>query len=125
MSLTAQDMIAALDEGLAQAGETIRIQRLATPPASGISAVVICLAVIRGYAPAELIPGSGIAQTDQKMIFSPTPITAAAWPAVGLSPIPRRGDRVISNRGPLTVQAAAGIYAGDTLVRIEAQVRGL
>jgi hypothetical protein len=122
--MTPQEAIAALDAGLAQAGETIRLMRLASPPASGIAAVVTCLAAVRGYDPSDISPGSGITQQDQKMILSPTLIVAAGWPGAGLSPVPRQGDRIVSNRGPLTIQDAAGTYVQDVLVRIEARVRG-
>lgn len=119
----AQDMIDALDMGLAQAGETVRLMRMVASPGSGIASQVTCLAVIRGYAPSDLVPGSGINQQDQKFIFSPTPIVAANWPGNG-NFIPRQGDRIATNRGVLTVQAGAGIYVQDTLVRIELQARG-
>lgn len=108
-----------LNSGLAMAGESVSLRRLATPPATGFIYQVDCLAVIRGYSPSELAAGSGITQEDQKMILSPTALTAAGWPGV-----PRRGDRVVTNRGVMTVQAAAGLYVQDALVRIELTVRG-
>lgn len=122
--MIAQEAIAALDDALHQAGESVRLLRMATAPASGIASEVTCLALIRGYAPSELVAGTGIGQQDQKMIISPTPILMAGWPGGGGSPVPRQGDRIISNRGPLTIQDAAGFYVADVLVRIEIQARG-
>jgi hypothetical protein len=116
-------MIDALDDALAQSGESIRLLRMNAPPATGIAHEVTCLAMMRGYAPLEVVVGSGITQQDQKAIFSPTPILTAGWPGTA-NPVPRVGDRVVSVRGVLTVQAAAGIYVQGVLVRLEAQLRG-
>jgi hypothetical protein len=121
--MTPQDMIDALDAGLADTGEQVRLLRMARSPQTGIVAEVTIHTMIRGYSPIEVAAGSGISQQDQKMIFSPTPIRAAGWPGTA-NPIPREGDRVVSTRGVLTIQAAAGIYVKNVLVRIEAQVRG-
>lgn len=119
--MSVQDLIDDLDAGLAENGEAVRVLRLATPPATGVAKEADCNALIRGYQPSDLVPRSGINQQDQTAIMSPTVFNAVAWPAPG---IPRQGDRIISNRGPLTIQACAGLYVGNTLVRIEASVRG-
>jgi hypothetical protein len=121
--MTPQEATGALDDALAQAGESVRFLRMAKPPATGVVASVTCQALIRGYAPSDLSPGSGIGQQDQLLIVSPTPIVAAGWPGAG-SPIPAQGDRVQTARGTLTIQASAGTYMQGTLVRIEIQVRG-
>lgn len=110
-----------LDRELALYGETIRVLRMARPPASGIVIEVSCMGVVRGYNPVELSAGSGINQQDQLVILSPTPFVAAGWPG----PIPIEGDRMVTNRGAQTIQASAGIYVGNVLVRIECQIRGM
>lgn len=122
--MTPDEAIAALDDALETAGETVTLRRLAKPPATGIIAEVVCKGLLRGYAPSDLVPGTGIGQQDQKMILSPSAIIAAGWPGGGGSPVPQQGDRLRTNRGTLTVQAAAGIYMADTLVRIELQAKG-
>lgn len=119
-----QGLIDALDAGLAANGESVRLMRMATPPATGILMEVACMAVMRGYAPSEVAAGSGITQQDQVMIVSPSSLVAAGWPGAGLSPVPRKGDRVVTATGVMAVQAASGISVGGELVRIEAQVRG-
>lgn len=115
------ECIAALDAGLADNGESVRLMRIV----GGVPiAQASCLAIMRGYKATDVIPQSNITQQDQLAIFSPTMLLAANWPTVGASPVPRSGDRIISNRGPLAVMAAVGFYVQDILVRIEAQVRG-
>lgn len=127
--MTADALIADLDAALKDAGEDIRLQRLTLGPGgTQIPVEVVCRATVRGYAPHELV--GGIAQQDVKLILSPSEITRAAWP--GGTPMPNRpdprvplkGDRVITGRGTLAVQAASGIFIGSTLVRIEIQARG-
>lgn len=113
--------LADLDEFLADDGETLFLWR-------GNGARVTCRAFVRGYQPQEIV--GSITQQDLKVILSPTQINAAGWPNLapttpaGDPRIPLKGDRMLTSRGPLTVQAAVGIYAMDTLVRIEAQARG-
>jgi hypothetical protein len=120
----ADEVIGELDAALAEAGETVRLLRMTgTGAQSRVLKEVSCRMVLRGYRPSEVSQGSGITQQDQKAIFSPTPIIAANWPGDGRY-VPRNGDRLISTRGVLTVQAAAGVIVDDRLVRIEAQVRG-
>ncbi len=87
------------------------------------------MTVLRGYKPEELV--GEITQQDQDFILSPTEINNARWPGYFSTQtknndarIPRRNDVIISTRGNLSVQAAAGIYIGETLVRIEGRVRG-
>jgi hypothetical protein len=119
--MTPADMIASLDAALLTNGESVRVLRMKAPPATGIQLEADCMAVVRGYRPTEMIPGSGISQQDQFVILSPTGLAAVSWPGNGM---PRNNDRFVTNRGPLTVIASAGIYVANVLVRIEAQVRG-
>lgn len=125
--MSAQAYIDELDSGLAEAGEVVSLVRLLTGGAT--FAAVGCPATIRGYNPSDLVAGSGIGQQDQQVIMSPTRLRASGWPGTATRPpgdplVPKQGDRIISNRGVLTVQAANGIYVESTLVRIEMQARG-
>lgn len=124
--MTPDDCIAQLDYALGIAGEQVRLLRMAAPPASGVANEVDVQAMVRGYAPSEIVQGSGITQQDQLCILSPTTLVATSWPAPGQSPVPKIGDRVVSTTGRVsTVMAAAGITMGTTLVRIELQIRGM
>jgi hypothetical protein len=123
MSL-ADEALSELDAALAEAGETVRLLRMTgTGAQSRVQKEVTCRMTLRGYAPNEVVQGSGITQQDQRMILSPTQIIAANWPGDGRY-VPRAGDRIISNRGVLTIQSAAGVYVDDRLVRIEGTARG-
>ena len=118
MSLS-QQHIRNLDKSLARAGEPVQVRRL-TGTSRTIVADVPCAAHIRGYRPEELIQGSGIAQTDVKMILSPTDL--ASFPGI----IPVRNDPIIrlSNNKQYVVQTATGLYTAGVLVRVELQARG-
>jgi hypothetical protein len=121
----ADEAITELDAALAEVGETVRLLRMTgTGAQSRVLKEVSCRMVLRGYQPNEVVQGSGITQQDQRAIFSASPIIAANWPGDGRY-VPRAGDRLVSNRGVLTIQAAAGLYVDNRLVRIEAQVRGV
>lgn len=120
-----------LDNGLAEVGEDIRLQRLTTAPGGAqVSFECTCRAVVRGYTPAEIVSGSGIIQQDVKVILSPSDIERAQWPGATPMPegvdrrVPVRNDRIIRQGRTYAVQAAQGIYVGGELVRIELQVRG-
>jgi hypothetical protein len=120
----ADEVLGELDAALAEVGETVRLLRMTgTGAQSRVLQEVSCRMTLRGYAPNEVVQGSGITQQDQRMILSPTRLIAENWPGDGKY-VPRAGDRIVSTRGVLTVQAAAGIYVDDRLVRIEGQARG-
>lgn len=125
--MTPAEVIADLDASLREDGEDIRLQRLALGPGGlQIPFEVTCRAFVRGYQPQELV--AGITQQDKKVILSPTQIVAASWTS-GRSAhedarVPMKGNRIILNSGPATVQAAAGLYVAGTLARLELQVRG-
>lgn len=120
--------IARLDAALARVGEDAKLRR-----AFGTQAIPVDVTIrvqLRGYQPHELV--GPITQQDQSFIASPSQINRAQWPGAAVPPagppvdqrIPRLNDRLITTRGVLTVQAAAGIYERDTLVRIEGRARG-
>lgn len=101
------DLIADLDDAIADAGQTIALRR-------GTGQPVTCRAVVRGYK-LEKIVGL-ITLADRKVIVSPT--------GLGAFGIPRGGDD-FSTQGRLgTVQAdVEPIYVDDVLVRVEMRVR--
>lgn len=129
--MTPEQAIADLDDSLSQHGTTIILQRM-TPAPNGaqVFSAVTCKALLRGYAPSDMIGNSGITQQDQVVIISPSEINEAQWPggapdnAPGDKRVPRAGDRIRSQRGTMTIQAASGIYMQDTLVRINISARG-
>jgi hypothetical protein len=127
-----QKLIDELDASLAENGETVTLRRTVLGPNNTAVAPVDVKtkAIIRGYKPIEIAAGSGITQQDVNVILSPTDIERRNWPGTAMAQpgtakrIPLKGDFVITSRGPLTVQAGAGIYVQDVIVRIELQARG-
>lgn len=122
--------IARLDASLARRGENVTLRRAVGAANQQVIDVRI-RTLLRGYAPNELV--GDIKQQDQAFILSPTQINAAQWPGGTPPPqsgppvdqrIPQLHDRLVTTRGVLTVQAAAGIYMADVLVRIEGRARG-
>ncbi len=122
--------VAALDRALDRGGEVVTLRRV-VGAATQVFIDVKVRAFLRGYDPSEL--GGEITQQDQRFILSPTEIDRAQWPG-GLpiaSPpstvdprIPRKNDVLLTSRGKLTVQSAAGLYPEGELVRIEGRARG-
>src|SRR5215211_493115 len=117
-----------LERQLAQHGEDIRLQRLTLGPGgTQIPFEVECRALVRGYAPDELV--GGISQQDSRVILGPSEIIANDWPGATITPapntdrrVPVRGDRAFIAGKARTVEAAAGIYLAGELVRIELRV---
>lgn len=114
--------IEALDRALSRSRQTITLRALPAVDLAGVPAVV------RGYAPNELV--DGITQQDSFVVISPTQINAAGWPGAQVSgqrdiriPNKNRGDLCIINGQTRAVQAGVGIYVRDVLVRIEFRVR--
>lgn len=126
--MSAFEEIRYLDEALALDGEDVVLQRII----SGTTYSVTCRAVVRGFAPHELIPGSGITQGASKVTISATEILAETWPnataiddAVAVDArIPRRGDKIVIGGVQRTVQGADPRSIDGQLVRIDMQVLG-
>ena len=124
----AEQAIADLDAALASDGEWIELWRETGPQRFPFK--VKCRAFVRGYAAQELV--GGIAQTDSKIVMSPTEIVRAGWPGPNSSAtptnqdrrVPRKGDAVVIGGRKRAVEAAGGIYLGGELVRIELRVLG-
>lgn len=106
---TAAEAIAELDRALSLSGQTVAVKKTtAGVPAQGDSQP----AFVRGYKPDELV--GDVRQNDLRIILSPT----------GLAELPEKGWKVLARGKTRNVEAAEHISMGDTVVRIELQVRG-
>ncbi|WP_428031493.1 hypothetical protein [Ancylobacter sp.] len=76
---------------------------------------------LRGYRPDEII--GGIMQGDSEVVLAPTQLRAEGWPS-GEAELPRQGDTIVSAGRPRSVVGVDPRFIGDTLVRINLQVRG-
>jgi hypothetical protein len=126
--IEAEQVVADLNAALAADGEWIELWR--ETGTQKIPFKVRCRAFVRGYAAQELV--GGIAQTDSKVIMSPTEILRVGWPGPNSSVtptdqdrrVPRKGDAAVIAGRKRAVEAAGGIYLGGELVRIEMRVLG-
>ena len=124
--MTPESAIAMLDRQLAMHGEDVELWH--ETGTQKIPFKVRCRAFVRGYAAQELV--GGIAQTDSKIVMSPTEIIRAGWPGPNSSAtptdqdrrVPRKGDAVIISGRKRAVEAAGGIYLAGEPVRIEMRV---
>jgi hypothetical protein len=127
--------LAALDEALEIAGEDVIIRRIYGQAPRTNNVDVTVRAAVRTFQPSELL--GGIAQTDSKVIVSPTDITAAQWPGgempsptVADPTIPKITDRIVIQGRVRTIAVVQPIYMEDEstglreLVRIEMRVLG-
>jgi hypothetical protein len=123
--MAAEDLIASLDEGLSNAGQTVTMRRQSgtVPTITNYDASV--LAAVRSFQPEELI--GGIVMTDSKVILSPTGLSAWPGDGTGSNPapdIPKINDKVVIAGRQRNVKVVDPIYVNDTLVRIELAVAG-
>jgi hypothetical protein len=126
--IEAEQVVADLNAALAADGEWIELWR--ETGTQKIPFKVRCRAFVRGYAAQELV--GGIAQTDSKIVMSPSEIIRAGWPGPNSSAtptnqdrrVPRKGDAAVIAGHKRAVEAAGGIYLGGELVRIEMRVLG-
>jgi len=122
-----QELINDLDEGLREAGTSVKLIRLYGEARTPVE--VDLKMVLRGYSATEI--AGDIQQTDQMFIASPTEINLVGWPGYHNNEpstidlrIPRKNDQIITDRGKLTVQEAEGIFVQEVLVRINGRARG-
>lgn len=108
--------IAALDDALARAGETVIIRRYTAPTGSPRPKLDVpgIRAAIRAIAANELVPG--IDQTASVVILSPTGLSSFL-PFV-------KGDIVVVQGRERAVELPKPILVQDVLVRIELLVTG-
>lgn len=128
------DLIAGLDNALAEAGEDIILRRVVGSAPNQVNIDVMCRARVDSLSDAQLM--AGIPATDLNVIISPTQINNVQWPGgwVPVLPpfnvdqrVPRAGvtDKVLM-RGepPRAVAFVKPFWIGGELVRIEMRVSG-
>jgi hypothetical protein len=119
-----------LDRSLARDGEDIVLRRVYGTAPAQTSKDVSVRALVRAFSAEEI--ASGIAQTDSKVILSPTEITTAGWPqgeapsaTVSIPSLPRANDKcVIAGRVRNVLAPVRPFFIGSSLVRIELRVAG-
>lgn len=113
--MTPSQAIAQIDRQIARHGQTVTLRRLSPNLSTTIRAFV------RGYQPDEL--QGGIEQGTRSVTISPTSLAGTAWAA--FDDLPDALDSVlIDGRKHTFMQAPEIVKVGDTVVRINAVVRG-
>jgi hypothetical protein len=127
------DLISALDNALAQAGEDIVLRRIVGSGATAINIDVICRARVDPATTQEVL--AGVPMTSLNVILSPTQINERQWPGghIPLVPpfdvdqrIPRVGgsdNMIVRNMLRRIIHVDAKLIGGE-LVRITARVDG-
>lgn len=126
---SATSVIAALDRALAIAGSDAILRRIY---GSGGNLVNSDVGVrVKANAVTEKELESGIAQTDSKVIMSPSQIASAQWPGGELPSrtvpdptLPRRMDKLIVDGRVRNVEFVEPIRFAGELVRIEMRISG-
>lgn len=115
-----------LDAALKEFGQDAVLRR---PVKNGAPIDVAIRATINSYRENELV--SGIAQTDSKVIMSPTEIARAGWPGteaasltVADPTLPRRNDKLVVDGRVRNIEFVNPITIGGELVRIELRISG-
>jgi hypothetical protein len=128
------DLIAALDNALAQTGEDIILRRVVGTAPNQVNIDVTCRARVDALTVQQLV--AGIPATDLNVILSPTQINNAQWPGgtvPALPPfnldqrLPRVGtsDKVLMRgQAPKAVAFVDPKFIGGELVRIDMRVSG-
>jgi hypothetical protein len=127
------DLIAALDNALAQAGEDIILRRVVGTAPNQVNIDVTCRARVNAATVQQIV--AGISALEMNVILSPTQINEAQWPGghVPLQPpfdvdqrIPRIGgaDWMIVRNVRRTVTFVDAKVINGELVRIDARVSG-
>jgi hypothetical protein len=128
------DLISALDNALAQAGEDIILRRVVGTAPNQVNIDVTCRASVNAATVQQIV--ANIPATDLNIIISPTQINNAQWPGgtVPLLPpfnvdqrIPRVGptDKVLlRGAAPRTVAFVDPKFINGELVRIDFRVTG-
>jgi hypothetical protein len=109
------DTASRIEDVLRRKGRAFQLRRRIGTSNTFNDVSVLGLAV--GYAPEELV--GGITQGDKRAILSNAEIAAAGWPGP-----PRRGDILVIDGQPYTVQAPDPRWIGAGYVGHVLQVRG-
>lgn len=127
------DLIAALDDALAETWEDFILRRVVGTGASVANIDVPCRGRIDGMKTEEI--AAGLKATDLNVIFSPTQINNAQWPG-GTIPIPppfnvdpripreNGADKAIVRGRLCQIAFVKPFVIGGELVRIEMRVSG-
>jgi hypothetical protein len=111
--MNAQDAIDMLDRQIGEDGQTIRLRR-----AAGAVIERPHKAFSRGYKPSELV--GGLQQGDTLLVISPTGLPRE----FAGDDLLRRGDKIWLSGRLRSVEFVDPVLIGDTLVRLNATVRG-
>lgn len=131
--MTADECISALDDALADDGEDIVLRRTVGTGSSVINLDVVCRAKVNAVSAQEV--AAGIAESDLRLILSPTQINDAQWPGGtpvaapsafnGDPSLPVPGDKVIVQNRLRNVAAPVDAQSiGGVTVRINLRVTG-
>jgi len=104
---------------LLRTGQPATLRRMSGTGNSRTAQDVAVTAVVRGYQPQELAPGSGLQQGDRMVIITDHEIAAAGWPGP-----PRRGDHLVLGGVQTSVQAVETRHLGAAVDRHILAVRG-
>lgn len=126
------DLVASLDDALAQYGEDVILRRVVGTGKNTINIDVKCRASVRAKADETIV--AGIITKTYDVTISPTQINDAQWPGgtVPLLPpfdvdqrIPRENlDKMIVKKGLRNIMFVDPIVVDDELVRINLRVTG-
>lgn len=118
-----------LDRFLETDGEDCILRRVYGQAGNTAPSDVTVRAKVMAYSEVELV--GGIAQTDSKVILSPSQIAEAQWPGGELPrssvpdpTLPRRNDKLIVDGRVRNVEFVNPADIGGTLVRIEMRISG-
>lgn len=127
--MTADQAIAMLNGQLALHGEDTVLRRI-YGQAGNIAVVDVGVrARVNAFSETELV--GGIAETDSKVVMSPSEIAAAQWPGGELPSLtvpnpslPRRNDKLVVNGRARNIEFVNPVSIGAALVRIELRISG-
>lgn len=112
---TPAEAIAELDAAIAQAGQTVMLERL-VPNAASVTQPM--RAFSRGYKPDEL--ANGVQQGDSLVVLSPSQLVGTPFATEMLV----ANNKIEINGRRRNIQMVDPVYMNDVLVRINLQVRG-
>jgi len=127
--MTPQAAIAMLDRQLAKHGADCILRRIVGTGANTMPVDVTVRARVDAYAKEELV--NDIAETDSKVVMSPTQISAAQWPGGELPSLsvvdpslPRRNDKLVVDGRVRNIEFVDPVTLAGELVRIEMRISG-
>lgn len=119
--MTPTAALVALDRQLRLHGQNATLRRSLWSGTERTDIEATVRIALRGYRPDEIT--GGIMQGDSEVILSPTQLIAEGWPS-GEAELPRQGDTIVSAGRPRSIVGVDPRFIGETLVRINLQVRG-